>query len=122
MQSEDPRQVVNSYLEALGRRDNEAARAYLSDQGFSYVSPIAQFDDADDFTASMEGVGAILHSIKTLHCFVDGNDVCHILDFKVSMSGYQTRRVAQLAHVEAGRITHIEAIFDASEYRRMIEG
>ena len=54
-----PREVVDSYLEAFARRDFSLVRNYLADSGFEYISPIAQFNDADVFLSNMEGVGAI---------------------------------------------------------------
>ena len=114
--------LVDSYLSAIAGRDFDAARRLLADQGFSYLSPIASFDDPDAYIASMEGVGAILHSIKTLHRFVDGDVVCHVMDIKYSMAGYQTRRAVQLAYVQGDRIQRLEVLFDASEYHQMIGG
>ena len=119
MRTSTPLVVVNRYLDAIAGRDFEMARSCLADTGFRYLSPIAEFADPDAFVASMEGVGAILHDIKTVHSFVDGDTVCHVLDVRVSMSGYQTRRVVQLAKVREGHIVDLEVLFDASEYRRM---
>lgn len=116
----EPLTVVGNYLEAFARRDFEAARACLADRGFEYVSPIASFDDADVFMAGMDGVGAILHRLETRQCFVEGNDVCHVLDITVSMDGYETSRLVQLARVKGDRIARLEVIFDASNFHRMI--
>jgi hypothetical protein len=120
MQTTQTLQLVERYLEAIAARDFGAARSLLADRGFGYTSPIAHFDDADRFAESMEGVGAILHGIRTRHRFVDDDVVCHVLDVTVSLDGYQTQRVVQLARVEAARIIGLEVIFDASQFHRMI--
>ena len=112
-------QLVERYLEALAARDFATARSLLADSGFDYLSPIARFDDDDQFADSREGVGAILHDIRIAHRFVDGNVVCHVLDVTVSITDYRTRRVVQIARVKEAKIAGLEVIFDASEFRRM---
>jgi len=116
----EPMRLVERYLEALAARDLAAVRGHLSDMGFHYVSPIAQFDDPDAFVASVEGFGAILHKMKTVHRFADDGVVCHVLDVTVSMETYRTRRIVQLARVQEGKIVDLEVIFDATEFNRMI--
>ena len=116
----EPLAVVEDYLGAFARRDYDAARACLADRGFEYISPIASFDNADVFISGMDGVGAILHRLETRLRFVEGNDVCHVLDITVSMDGYETSRLVQLARVEGDRIVRLEAIFDATGFHRMI--
>jgi len=120
MQMTESMRLVERYLDALAARDLDAGRGYLSDEGFHYISPIAQFDDPDDFVTSMEGVSAILHKVKTIHRFADGDVVCHVLDITVSLETYRTRRIVQLARVQDDKIVDLEVIFDASEFNRMI--
>lgn len=112
--------LVESYLDALGARDFAAVRSYLSDAGFRYTSPIAKFDDPDEFIASLESVGAILHKINIIHRFQQDDVVCHVLDFIVNLDTRRTRRIVHLARVHEGRLVDIEVIFDASEFHRMI--
>ena len=64
MAESEAMRLVEGYLDALAERDFVAVRGRLSDTGFRYVSPIARFDDPDDFVASMEGVGAILQACE----------------------------------------------------------
>lgn len=120
MQMTESMRLVEGYLDALAARDLDAVRGHLSDTGFHYLSPIAEFDDPDEFVASMQGFGAILHKMKIVHRFEDGAVVCHVLDVTVSMETYRTRRVVQLARVQDGKIVDLEVIFDASEFNRMI--
>lgn len=116
----EPVQLVERYLDALAQRDFTAVRNHLADTGFRYTSPIAQFDDPDDFVASMMGVGAILHRIDIVHRFHDNDLVCHVLDVAVNLETRRTRRVVELARVRDGRIAGIDVIFDATEFHRMI--
>ncbi len=120
MQQTDPTDIVEGYLQAFGERDSEMARTYLADRGFSFVSPISHFDDADAFAQSLDAVGAILERMRIRHRFAAGDVVCHVLDVTVAMASYQTQTVIHLAQLERGRIRRLEVIFDATEYNRMI--
>lgn len=115
-------QVVEAYLAAIAARDFERARACLADDGFSYRSPIASFDDADAFIADIWHVGPILEGIDCRRSFVDGDEVCSILDFKTRMDRLEITPVVQWATVRDGRIRRIEAFFDASRYAAMFVG
>ena len=114
-------QVVNAYLDALEARDFGLARTYLADAHFTYRSPVVNVDSADAFIAEIWRVGPILERIERRRHFVDGNAVCSILNFKLSMSGFQNVPVAHLATVTNGKIVAIEAFFDATEYKKLFD-
>lgn len=120
MTSEDPISVVESYLAAIAARDFPTACRFLAEAGFHYRSPIGHFEDRGPFADNMEAVGAILHNIRTVHRFREGNTISHVLDVTVNMTGHSSQRVVQIADVVDGRITRLEVIFDASALRRMI--
>lgn len=113
----DPLSVVTDYLSALSVFDYERARTCLDDQDFEYTSPINQFDSADDFIRHITLVSGIIHTVHTRKVFVDGADQCHILTYRIQISEKQDVTAALWTQVRGGRITRIEAIFDASLYR-----
>ena len=119
--SPEPRQVVEGYLDAVADFDYERARASLSDVAFTYRSPISVFSSADDFVAHLSLSGGIIQRMRRRKVFVDGEDVCHILEFVVQVSDKRTVSVAQWARVVDGRICSIELIFDAHEYYRLFD-
>ncbi len=119
MNETHPRDIVQAYLDAIEARDFARARTCLHDTTFSYLSPIAEFDDADTFIHDILRVGPILEGIERRHTFAEGNLVCSVLDFKTRMAQVETNTVVQLSTVSEGRISVIEAIFDASEYLKM---
>jgi hypothetical protein len=117
---DDPVYVVERYLAAVAARDFPTAGGFLAEEGFQYQSPIGSFSDRGTFVDNMDAIGAILHNIRTVHRFAEGNTVCHILDVTVNMTGYQSQRVVQIANVIEGRIIRLEVVFDASSLRQMI--
>ncbi|MFQ5935516.1 MAG: nuclear transport factor 2 family protein [Acidiferrobacterales bacterium] len=116
-----PQDIVHAYLDAIEARDFARARTYLSDQNFSFRGPIASFDNADDFIVDTVKVGLILEGIERRKTFVDGNEVCDILNFRTRLSALTTTPVVQLATVANGKITSIEVFFDAHAYVKMFE-
>jgi limonene-1,2-epoxide hydrolase len=113
--------TVEAYVRAIASKDFDRARTYLADSGFSYRSPISSHADADGFIADLSRVWPILEGIDVRRTFVDGDEVCSILDYRIRLSSLQVVPVAQLARVSDGRIVSLETFFDASDYRRMVE-
>lgn len=121
MSKPTPQEVVHAYLDAIEARDFEHARTYLSDGHFTYRSPIAGFNDADAFIADIWRVGPILEGIDRRKTFVDGNEVCDILGFKIRMAQLSTIPVVHWAIVDGDKIVSIEVFFDATAYSRMFD-
>ena len=120
MTTQSPEEVVNALLDAFEARDFERVRSLLSDDAFSYMSPIESFSNADDYVMNISRVGPILERIERCNTFVNGNDVCSILKVHTTMDTQNAASVVQLTTVVDGKIILMEAIFDATEYNRMI--
>ncbi|WP_295449209.1 nuclear transport factor 2 family protein [uncultured Thiodictyon sp.] len=115
----DPLSVVEAFFAARDAFDFERARALLADQGFSFRSPIAMFESADQFIQYGAHSSGIVQSVAVRKVFVDGLDVCHFLTYRIQISEKLSVDAVHWAHVENGRILRIEAIFDASPYREL---
>ena len=113
--------IVTAYLDALEGRDFEKLRTFLSDNGFSYRSPVSKAENADDYIVLVSRVGPILERIERVRTFVDGDDVCSILRFRTTMESLKEVPVVQLTSVANGKIVAIEVFFDASEYNKMFD-
>ena len=120
MTAQSPEVVVNALFNAFEARDFGRVRSFLSDDAFSYRSPIESFSNADDYIVTISRVGPILERIERCKIFVNGNDVCSILKIHTTMDKLNAATVAQLTTVVDGKITSMEAIFDATEYNKMI--
>ncbi|MFQ5935029.1 MAG: hypothetical protein ACE5LB_01285 [Acidiferrobacterales bacterium] len=114
-------EIVDAYLDALEGRDFDRARTYLSSESFSFRGPIASFNSADDFILYCTRVGPILEAIERRKTFVNGDEVCHILNFITRMSVRTTTPVVQWAQVERDKIIAIEVFFDAQAYARFFD-
>ena len=118
MAAAGPAQIVENYLNAIGQGDFELARSCLSD-AFTYIGPTAHFNDPESFIENIWHVGQILHHIENRKTFVDGNDVCTIMDFHVHFDERKSVPVVQWAKIENGKIRTIEVFFDATDYMAM---
>lgn len=116
-----PDDVVNTYLDAIAAGDFRRVRACLADEGFSNRSPISTFSEADAFVADISRVGAILERIERRRIFVDGNDVCVILNYVTHMHKRQVTPVVHWIRVSEGKITSIETFFDARVYEELFQ-
>jgi len=120
-QSLTPAQVVDAYFDAMADRDFDRLRTCLADTGFTHRSPLAAIRDADTYAAYVSRVGPVLEGLDRRRTFVDGDEVCAILDYRMRLSELMVVPVAIWFRVAGGRIRSIETFFDATEYRRMIE-
>lgn len=116
-----PDEVVTAYLDAIAAGDFKRARACLTDKGFSNRSPISTFNNADAFVADISRVGAILERMVRRKLFVDGNDVCVILDYVTHMQKRQVTPVVHWMRIADGKIAEIETFFDARVYEELYE-
>lgn len=119
MNDSSPEAVFNAYLDAFADRDFERMRATLSDGEFYYRSPVNTITSADVFVLDISRVGQILDGIDRRRIFVDGNEVCAILTFKIRINVVTLYPVVLWAKVQNGRIVSLESFFDATEYIQM---
>jgi len=118
MATVEPAQIVEIYLKAFEHGDFDRVRSCLSD-AFSYTGPTARFSDPESFIENIWHVGQIIHHIEIRKIFIEGNDVCTIMNFHVHLDERRSVPVVQWAKVEDGKIISIEVFFDASDYTAM---
>lgn len=114
-----PDKVAHAYLDAISARDFERAREFLADDHFQQRSPIGAFDDADAYVADISRIGAILEGIERRRTFVDGNEVCLMVNYITRMDGRMVTPVVYWMRIDGGKIRSIESFFDARGYDEM---
>jgi len=119
MTERTPIAVFSAYLDAFAARDFDRMRATLSDEKFYYRGPVSTHTDADVFVLDISRIGQILDGIDVRRIFVDGNEICAILDFRIRINIVDITRVVLWAIVENDKIGSLEAFFDATEYLQM---
>ncbi|MBI5461478.1 MAG: hypothetical protein HY941_04750, partial [Gammaproteobacteria bacterium] len=86
MNNSSPEAVFNAYLDAFAARDFNGVRATLSDAKFYYRGPVSTHTDATEFVMDISRIGQILDGIDVRRLFVDGNEICAILDFRIRIN------------------------------------
>lgn len=119
MIEQTPKAVFNEYLDAFAARDFDRVRATLSNDNFYYRGPVSSHTDADVFVLDISRIGQILDGIDVRRLFVDGSELCAIVDFRIRINIVDITRVVLWAKVEQGKIVSLEAFFDATEYSQM---
>ncbi len=118
MASAESARIVQAYFTAFEERDFDRVRSCLSDS-FTYTGPTSHFESPESFLENIWHVGQILHHIEHRKTFVDGENVCSIMNFHVHLDEPRSVPVVQWAIVKEGKISSIEVFFDATEYTLM---
>ncbi|MEK7322427.1 MAG: nuclear transport factor 2 family protein [Pseudomonadota bacterium] len=113
--------IIDAYLDAMAKRDYGRARSYLANEGFEYLSPINHFSSADKFMAYIELATPIVHRFDLRKTFRDGDEFCHILSVTSQISEKRTATVVQWSLISEGKIQRLELIFDAYEYKILLQ-
>lgn len=121
MMSPTPADIVNAYIDAIARREYAEARTLLADADFEYISPMHRFTSADDLVAYMHLALPILQRLHVRKVFCDGDELCHIIGIVAQISEKRSSTVMQWSKVADGKIRRLELVFDAYEYKKLLE-
>jgi ketosteroid isomerase-like protein len=110
------RDTVARYYEAWQTGHGDLSAVPLADD-FQFTGPVASFDSADGFRAMAREAGQAVTSFHVRRQFIDGNSVCSIVDWEMSIPGTGRMTAAELLEVEDGVIVRGELIYDAEELR-----
>jgi hypothetical protein len=111
------REAVAVYYEAWQQKRGDFSDVPLADD-FDFTGPVASFDTAEGFRAMARQAGASVTRFTVRRQFVDGNTVCSIVDWEMSMPGLGRMTAAELLEVVDGVIVRGELIYDAEALRR----
>ncbi len=100
------REVVMSYIDAMGKRDYATAKRYLGDDVFIKGPAGEAFRSASDFLKMMEKQHGRYDMKKV---FVDGDDVCLLYDF---VTEKVTTFFCSWYQIKDGKIASIRTVFD----------
>jgi len=104
--TQDAREVVMSYIKALGDGDYAAARNYLADNVRVKGPGGEAFRSPDEFLKMMEQQRGRYDIQKV---FVEGSDVCLLYDF---ITPKVTTFFSSWYQVKDGKIRSIQTVFD----------
>ena len=112
-------ETVALYYDAWQNRRGDFSQVPLADD-FEFTGPVASFDSAEGYRAMARESGQAVTSFDVRRQFVDGNTVCSIIDWEMTMPGLGRMTSAELLEVENGVIVRGELINDAEALRRVM--
>jgi ketosteroid isomerase-like protein len=105
----DAARAAATYFDSWRAKDFETFRSVLADD-VVFDGPLAHLDGADDVQRGIEGLAQITTDVVVRKTFTDGKDVLTWFDLHTSAA--PPISVANWSHVEDGRITKIQVVFD----------
>jgi ketosteroid isomerase-like protein len=109
-------EIVNSYYDAWMNKRGDFSDVPLAED-FRFTGPVASFEDADGYRAMAREAGKAVTRFAVREQFVNGNRVCSIVDWEMSLA-VAPMTSAEILEVEGGEIVRGELIYDAEELRR----
>jgi hypothetical protein len=112
-----PQETAARYYDAWQNRRGDLSDVPLADD-FQFTGPVASFDSAEGYRAMAREAGQAITSFTVRRQFVDGNQVCSIIDWEMTIPGVGRMTSAELLEVRDGVIVRGELIYDGEPLRR----
>ena len=107
--------VVSSYYEAWMAGKGDFSEVPLAPD-FTFTGPVASFEGAEGFRQMAAQAGPMVTRFTVRRQFVDGDTVCSIIDWEMSLP-VAPMTSAEVLQVRDGQIVRGELIYDAQELR-----
>jgi ketosteroid isomerase-like protein len=110
-------EAVRRYYDAWQNRGGDFSEVPLAED-FEFTGPVASFDSADGYRAMAREAGRAVTSFVVRRQFVDGDSVCSIIDWEMSIPGVGKLSAAEVLEVADGQIVRGELYYDGEPLRR----
>src|SRR5690349_4503359 len=110
-------ETVAQYYDGWQNKRGDLSEVPLADD-FEFVGPVASFDTAEGYRAMARQAGQAVTSFTVRRQFVEGNTVCSIIDWEMTLPGTGRMTSAELLEVNDGVIVRGELIYDAEALRQ----
>ncbi len=112
----DVAQIVDAYYDAWINKKGDMSDVPLA-ADLAYKGPVASFTDGAGFRQMAKEAGAAVTAFTVRRQFTEGNTVCSIVDWEMSILPGQVLTSAELLEVSEGSIVRGELIYDAEPLR-----
>ena len=112
-------ETAGLYYDAWQNKRGDFSDVPLAED-FEFTGPVASFDSAEGYRAMAREAGQAVTSFAVRRQFADGNTVCSIIDWEMTLPGLGPMTSAELLEVVDGVIVSGELIYDAEALRRVM--
>jgi SnoaL-like protein len=109
-------QTIALYYDAWRTGKGDMSRVPLAED-FKFIGPVASFDSAEGYREMARQAGQVVTRFEVRRQFIEGNTVCSIIDWEMSMPGVGRMTSAEILEVQDGVIVRGELIYDAEALR-----
>jgi ketosteroid isomerase-like protein len=110
-------EAVRRYYDAWQNRGGDFSEVPLAED-FEFSGQVASFDSADGYRAMAREAGRAVTSFVVRRQFADGDSVCSIIDWEMSIPGVGKLSAAEVLEVADGQIVRGELYYDGEPLRR----
>ena len=110
-------EAVRRYYDAWQHKRGDFSEVPLAED-FEFTGPVASFDSADGYRAMAREAGRAVTSFVVRRQFIDGDSVCSIIDWEMSIPGVGKLSAAEVLEVADGQIVRGELYYDGEPLRR----
>jgi limonene-1,2-epoxide hydrolase len=111
--TENPKIIATTYFDAWKAKDFDTLRSVLADD-VTFRGPLGTADGAEECLQGLRGMSQMITDIVIHKIFVDGSDVLTWYDLHTTEA--DPAPTANWSHLENGKITTIQATFDARPF------
>jgi len=112
-----PTETVRQFQAAMASGDVSRAKSLVT-ADLHFRGPIDEFHTADEYLAALGRLAKIVKGMENMQVFAEGDRVAVFYDL-VTNTPAGTSPTAELYTVRRGKITAIQAIFDARPFAAM---
>ena len=110
-----PKEIADLYYQGWINKNGDLSEVPIA-PNFRFRGPVASFDSAEGYRAMAREAGKMVTKFTVRHQFVDGNQICSIIDWEMALP-VAPMTSAELLEVENGYLVRGELIYDAQELR-----
>lgn len=120
-QSDNASEILRSYYSAAIKRDFDACRRHLADR-LDFRGLFRTYQSADEYLADFKQLLLITRRLEVKSIVAQGVDAVILFELETTAPAAATTLVTEWHHIENGRITRVQSVFDGRPFEAMFAG
>ena len=120
-QSDNAGEILRSYYEAANRRDFDACKRHFADK-LVFRGLFRTYQSADEYLGDFRQLLQITRRLEVQSIVTQGADAVILYELETTAPAAATTLVTEWHHVENGKITRVQSVFDGRPFEHMFAG